>query len=476
MIENIDTVFFRKVLELENYDAFFAIVTELSEFKDYLTYYDFLILRNSLFKEIANNNYNFENIDDEIRKKISKSFSETILKLYSYMNYLSYRKKINLEERVDVLKYYGDIKNIDERICAYSNIDNIDCVEYKDVLDYIVTISKEGKKDDIALSILLNKVSLEETEKYYEQLIEKMKNFLIKYKKVIEELNNKKLLEELFEYFYKSILGWSNEYYMFSQMIEYLKVNNLKKDKIYTVLKKVEELKIDKLNISVKPSLPSEIHDVYISKFKEAYYYTEKKETIKNGYAGTYIYTDGIKNWLIKTKIGNYKNNFEDTYKMEISDFNYVLINNKLIDRGEDCCGPFFGGPYLNRTTTMQIYDFDMDISTLPTYEELYSFNIEPQVDFTKVQEKTEAVDTILQIEMAIKDIQKFLNKLIKLQEKLQIIKNSNEYKAVFLQIESLERLIEQMGAMKSATYTEYLKEGITELKELVILKKKKEN
>lgn len=261
---------------------------------------------------------------------------------------------------------------------------------------------------------------------------------------------------------------------MFSQMIEYLKVNNFKKDKIYTVLKKVEELKIDKLNISVKPSLPSEIHDVYISKFKEAYYYTEKKETVKNGYAGTYIYTDGIKNWLIKTKKGDYKNNSEDTYKIEISDFNYVLINNKLIDWGDDCCGPFFGGPYLNRTTTMQIYDFDMNISTLPTYEELDSFNIKPQVDFVKVGEKTNSVDNILQIESTIKAVKRLLDKLTKLQERLEFIKDTSEYTNVFSQINYLENLIEQMEAMKSTTYTEYLKEGITELKELVILKKKK--
>ena len=151
MIENVDVTFFRKVLELDNYEEFLNFVTEAKELKNIITYDDFLVFRDSIFNQLRNNNYNFQNIDDVIREELNRSYDTTILKLDSYMNYLSHNKKINLNEQVDVLKYYGDIKNIDERICAYSNISNIDRVEIQDVLNYLMMISKVGKKDDIAL-------------------------------------------------------------------------------------------------------------------------------------------------------------------------------------------------------------------------------------------------------------------------------------------------------------------------------------
>lgn len=468
MIENVDVTFFRKVLELDNYEEFLNFVTEAKELKNIITYDDFLVFRDSIFNQLRNNNYNFQNIDDVIREELNRSYDTTILKLDSYMNYLSHNKKINLNEQVDVLKYYGDIKNIDERICAYSNISNIDRVEIQDVLNYLMMISKVGKKDDIALSIILDRISKEEFESYYEQLIEKMKNFCQKYEDVIKELNNKKLINELFKYFQLAMIGWSKEYNMFQQMIEYLKV--LKKDKIYTVLKKVEELQINQVNISIEREVKSEIHNIELSKFKKAYY---NKETIENGYAGTYIYTDGDKNWLVKTGSAHYENNFEDTYKVEISNFKYVLVNDKLIDRGDDCDGPFFG-PYLSIISKLQINDFDMDISTLPSYEELHSFKIKPQVDFIKVEERTKSADTILQIESTIRDVKKLLTRLKKLQEKLQFVKDSKEYTAVFSQINYLENLIGQMEDMKSCVSEEYLKQGITELVKLKKLKKKK--
>lgn len=475
MIKNVDTAFFRKILELDAriYEDFFNFVTEIIDLKDNITYDDFLVFKSSIFNQLANNNYSFENIDDLIRERVNKSYDVAILKLYSYMNYLGHSKKIDLNDKVDVLKYYGDINNIDERIFPYSNDHNIDCVNLQDVLNYIVMIGKQGKKDDIALSIILNAVSLKETEKYYEQLIEKLKNFCIKYKDVIEELEYKKLMGELFEYFQLS--KRSDKCKMFHKMIEYLKGNNLRKDKIYTVLKKVEELQIDQLNINVECQISSEIYNVRFSKFQKAYYNeknNEQNETIENGYAGTYIYTDGAKNWLIKTESANPKNNFEDTYTIEISNFKYVLLNDKQIDWGDDCIGPFFG-PYLDRITKLQIYDFDMDISILPSYEDLNSFKISPQIDSIQVEEKTKAVDTILEIESTIKDVKKLLDRLKKLQEKLQIIKDSNEYTDVFSQIKSLENLMEQMEAMKSTTCAEYLKQGITELEKIKTLKNK---
>ncbi len=470
MIENVDVTFFRKVLELDNYEEFLNFTTELMELMNNITYDDFLVFRDSIFNQLRNNNYNFQNIDDVIREELNRSYDTTILKLNSYMNYLSHNKKINLNDRIDVLKYYGDIKNIDERICAYSNISNIDCVELQDVLNYLMMISKVGKKDDIALSIILDRISKEESESYYEQLIEKMKKFCQKYEDVINELHNKKLINELFKYFQLAIIGWSKEYNMFQQMIEYLKVNNLKKDKIYTILKKVEELQINQVNISIEREVKGEIHNIGLSKFKKAYY---KKETIENGYVGTYIYTDGDKNWLVKTGSAHYENNFEDTYKVEISKFKYVLVNDKLIDRCDDCDGPFFG-PYLSIISKLQINDFDMDISTLPSYEELHSFKIKFQVDFIKVEERTKSADTILQIESTIRDVKKLLGKLTKLQEKLQFVKDSKEYTDVFSQINYLENLIGQMEDMKSCVSEEYLKQGITELDKLKELKKKK--
>lgn len=473
MIKNVDTTFFRKILELDAriYEDFFYFVTEIIELKDNITFDDFLVFKSSIFNQLANNNYTFENIDDLIREKINKSCDVTILNLYSYMNYLGHSKKIDLNDKVDVLKYYGDIKNIDKRIFPYNNVRNIDCVNLQNVLDYIIKIGTQGKKDDIALSIILNTVSLNEAEKYHEQLIEKLKNFCIKYKNVIEELEHKKLIRELFEYLQLS--KWSDKGEMFHQMIEYLKGNKLKKDKIYTVLKKVEELKIDQLNINVECQISNEIYNVRFSKFQKAYYNAKNDEqdgTIENGYVGTYIYTDGAKNWLVKMESAHQKNNYEDTYTIEISNFKYVLLNDKQIDWEYDC----IGGPYLGIITKLQIYDFDMDISNLPTYEELNSFKIKPQIDFIQVEEKTKAVDTILQIESTIKDVKKLLGKLKKLQEKLHIIKDSNEYAGVFSQIKSLENLIEQMETMKSITCAEYLKQGVTELEKLKTLKKEK--
>lgn len=469
MIENVDVPFFRRVLELEGktYEDFLNFVFEIINLKDVITYDDFLIFRASIFAKIASNDYNFLNIDNVIMERISNSFNATTLKLYSYMKYLADNKKIYLEDKVDVLKYYGDIKNIDKKICAYDNIENLDFVNLEDVLNYIMEIGRKGNKDDIALSIILNIVSLEEAEKYYEQLIEKLKNFCVKYKAIIKELNHKKLIKELFDYLLLS--KFDDKIKMLCQMIEYLKNNNLKKDKIYTVLKKVEELRINRLNINIGVQIRSEIYSVQLTKFQEVCHYEnngkgEKRE--ENRYGGTYIYTDGVKNWLIKTASANRQNNFEDTYKIKVKDFKYVLFNHKMVD-DENLFGPRF-----HIISKLQIYDFDMDISTLPSYEELQSFKVPPQIDFIQVEEKNKAVDTILQIERTIKDVNKILNKLTKLQEKLQIIKDSNEYANVFSQIESLENLIEQMEAMKSKTYDEYLKQGITELEKLTILKK----
>lgn len=471
MIENVDVPFFRRVLELERktYEDFFNFVFEIINLKDVITYDDFLVFESMIFNQLGNNNSSFEDIDDFIRKEVNKIYDIKILKLNSYINYLAYNKKIKLNNKVNILKYYGNKKNIDKRICAYGNISNIDYVDLQDVLNYIVMLGKMGEKDDIALSIILNTVSLEEAEKYYEQLIEKLKNFCVKYKEIIKELNHKKLIKELFKYFQLS--KWENKGVMFYQMIEYLKNNNLKKDKIYIVLKKVEELQINRLNINIGSQVPSEIYSVQLTKFQYenrsmSYGKGEKRE--ENRYGGTYIYTDGVKNWLIKTASANEQNDFKDTYKIEIKNFKYVLFNRKMVD-DETLFGPRF-----HIISELQIYDFDMDISTLPSYEELQSFKVPPQIDFIQVEEKNKAVDTILQIERTIKDVNKILTKLTKLQEKLQIIKDSNEYANVFSQIESLENLIEQMEAMKSKTYDEYLKHGITELEKLTILKKTK--
>lgn len=474
MIKNVDTTFFKKILELDEriYESFFNFVTEMSDLKDNITYDDFLVFKYSIFFELANNNCSFENIDDLIREKLNEIYDATILKLYSYMSYLDHSKDINLNNKVDILKYYGDIKKIDESIFPYSNVHNIDYVNLQDVLDYVVTLEKYGKKDDIALSIILNIVSLNETEIYYEKLIEKWKNFCIKYKDVIKKLDQKELMKELFEYLQLS--EWEDKRNMFYQMIEYLKNNNLKRDKIYTVLKKVEELQIDQVSINVEGQISSEIYNIRFSKFKKAYYNTpndELVETIENGYAGTYIYTDGVKNWLVKMECATSKNHFEDIYTVEISNSKYVLWNDKQIDWGEDYIG---SGLHLDRITKLQIYDFDMDISTLPTYEELNSFKINPQIDFIQVEEKTKAVDTILQIESTINDVKKLLDKLKKLQQKLQIIKDSNEYTEILLQIKNLENFIEQMETIRSITSTEYMKQGITEIEKLKILKTKK--
>lgn len=127
-------------------------------------------------------------------------------------------------------------------------------------------------------------------------------------------------------------------------------------------------------------------------------------------------------------------------------------------------------GPYLSISSRLKIYNFDIDIKTFPSYEELINFKIAPQVDFDSVKNKTNAIDSILQVEKITKDINKLINNFEQLYVKLGIIKNYLEYLEVLSGI-NLRNLLEQMKNMESILCNDYSEKGIIELEDIEKLK-----
>ena len=465
MIENINVTFFRNILDFDNktYDNFFNFVSDISDLMKDIIYNDWLILQYNFVDKFINNDYSFEGIDDLMKTSIDDNYKFKLSKMASYLKYLVNNGKINLQSEIDVIKYYGSLENVPKEIYPYGNVDN--SVTLESVTGYAEYLSNfwHCHVDNVVPLIILDIVSLEDIEKHYDTLTETFKNICMQYKDVIKELESRNLKKCFNDYILSKNI-------MFYKMLEYLKSNYSKKDKIYDVLKKVEELKIVNVNIRNKDN--NSIHEVEFSHFDVAKIkHGREEESLEDGYAGTYIYTDGIKKWLLQKENPNTYKAYQHTYVVEIRKFNYILFNHKHIDWGED---EFFwpcAVPYLSKTTELDIYDFDIDINTFPTYEELNDFKIKPQFDSVIVKNKTAALNSILQVESLIKDTKKLLDNLESLKPELNIIKDYKEYLDTFSSIDSLKNLITKMKNMKFALCNAYSEQGIMELEEIETLK-----
>lgn len=450
-LENKDITFFKNVLEFDNklFEEFLNFFSDLLNLKSNIgntTLYHFW----DFVKYFISNEYNIEELDNLIEKiKMIDNIGLTIDKIESYIC----NNKINWEEEIDISKYYKDSNNIPEDIYYYGIKDN--GVNIKSIIIYL---RKCIKNDNVAFSILLEKIPLDNVEEYYNKVLETFKMICIKYKDVIRKLHDTNLVKE----FYRYVMSRPN------YMLEYLKANYAKKDKIYEVFSKAQELHIKNLNIHDDSKKSVNSYEVSFQHFDKAKIYTQDGyEYINDCYTGEYIYTDGLKKWLIEQKKSD-KHNNKKNYAVEISNANYELICEKYLYEDDDA---FIYNEYLLiGQITLEIYDFNVDVKTFPTYEELISFKVPPQVP--NIENKTRAVDSILKVEDTTKNINKLINDLTDLKQKLDIIRDYPEYLDTFSHINDLISLYEQIGNLKTILCNKYFNEGIIETSDLDKLKK----
>lgn len=242
--------------------------------------------------------------------------------MISYLRYLERNEKIDLDKEIDVIKYYGKSKNVPEEIYPFGIDSNP--VTLESVIDYLEYLYFNSTSiDNIAPLIIKENVTLSDRdiEIHYDKLLEKFKELCIKYGNVIKELESRNLKESFFNMVRSKNYGNS---VMFHKMVKYLKVNYLKKDKIYDVLKKAEELQINFLEIYDECQQDKDIYEeIKFLEFNRARI-NGKDELIENGYAGTYIYTDGIKEWLIEKKHNSI--DYDHIYTVKVKSANLYII------------------------------------------------------------------------------------------------------------------------------------------------------
>ncbi len=372
MMQNIDVNFFKNVLKFEKgtFDKFIDFVHQTR----YLIENDinsFYYLKHNMYDDFIKNGYKFDKHD-----------LSDIEKIYLYA------KEHKSDKKVDVLRYYGDIENVNPEICPFGLISKIDNVKLSGILYYI---NNYNPNDEIANKIILDNISLEEVNQYYDRLTETLSNYLEEYKDIIKELENRDL-NVFWEYINDK--NPNRHYSYFCNFCDYLKENYDKKDKIIKVLDKADELQIKDIDIIDDCDVLDGIYDVSYTQTLNTTS-VDTNEKIPSGYIGKDVYTDGDKKWLgvMSTKI----------YPVEITNAKYVLLKNRKFNSGRLGYNSN-NNSFVEVQTKLQVSDFDFDIEDLPSYSELHDFSTMPKIDFANADKQILHSRDIAQKKLVLKN------------------------------------------------------------------------
>ena len=419
MIKNINVKFFKDSLKLDDLNLFLDFIQDLEDYQNKYSNLLFLL------------NYVFSYGKDDDAKVILQNLLTTGHKIYFYVLYNE--DKFNLKEPIDIVNMYGGIYKLSENIIPYNIETNLNNYNFNDLLKYIYN----NEPDDIIMNYISKYIIFDEVEDFYTKITAIIFNMLKKYQKL--KLYFKDNLWFRIRIFLNNYN--KNDFYKFCH---YLKDNCDKKEMIYHVLAKLDSLDIKYFD---KVFDDSDVNKEYV---KSSYKLGVEYKTKEPIYAGCEIYTDGIITYLAQ------ENNNEFPIKVEGA--KYVLENEKSED------DEVMLGININIHNHMIIKEFDFNLNTLPTKEELNDIKREVVVNDEAFKKKN-----VSDLFKSILSCQSKANSLIidlnKLEENITFLKEKcldNEQNSNNLRI-----LINELEQVKEKVYAYYKEIGLINAEEL---------
>ena len=410
MIKNVDVKFFRQILNLDE-----NLVYEFLGFSDEIKKLEDIYGKSYAYIRYI---YGYLNKDSCSYEDIFK-FISLGAKICFYVYYLKQNNLLNfdLNEFIDIRELYknSDLKNIDPY-----NMKNLDYYNFHDLLLYILY----NDRDEIALNFIFKFINKDEVNKFIEEFLNKLKFILKKHENVLSKL--KEINCNIWSYINKN-MDDKKDFYAFSN---YIKEHFNLVGKIKEVINKIALLNIDTFDIALEST---DIDKAYSKEKHQINYPVRYNDRIfREGFYGCEIYTDGKITYLGKK---------EYTYPVIVSGAKYVLVNDKYID--DDDMGFCWD---LKIDNYLIISDFDFDINTLPSYEDLYLFSREIKINEKEALAKKDAEDIINSVDKCRDDIENIIMSISSINKKITFLENKKDLTS---SKDKLDLVIKELASLK---------------------------